>query len=482
MTARMRRALPLVGLLATCAAAQSPLEQFVSDPALSGARVGVLVKDLATGEVRHEHDSDRGFMTASNMKLVSSATALLTLGPDFRFRTTLIGTRAVHEGTLDGDLVLVGSGDPTLGGRSEGKNPAAVFERLVDHMVKEHGLRRVTGRILGDDDCQPDEIMGEGWSWGYQGDAYAAQVSGLCFAENIAAAYLSGNAPGEVAKVSIVPATSYITITNQAVTSEPGGRTTFWSNRARATNRVTIGGRVPADASGLRERFSVENPTAYAAHVLRETLIAKGVRVDGPSLDADELKERPERYGDETLLATHESAPNRDMLIVLNKISQNLYAEQMIRAASRATVGQAGMRAASAHAKSALEKIGVDTKGMRIADGSGLTRLNLVKPAQLAALLEGMWKHEHKDVWLTTLPIAGVDGTLGRRFRDTKAKGRVRAKTGYISSVVALSGYALRKNENAKPIVFSILVNNFTCPTSATKAAVDRFVVSLVSD
>ncbi len=476
----MSRILLAVFLLCLGLRAQTPseaLRTLLATPDLQTARVGVLVRDLANGQELCLNDDRKGFMTASNMKLVSSSTALVTLGPDFRFETTLIGTVPIQDGVLSGDLILVGSGDPTLGGRQEGSNPAAVFERLVDTLIRDHGLKQITGNIVGDDNCQPDEIMGEGWAWGYQGDAYAAQVSGLCFAENIAAAYFESDKPGLPAKLHIVPKTTFIHPINKVLSHKLV--TSLWSRRKRGTNQVTFGGKLAPRKRPFRERFSVENPTAYAAHMLWETLIAKGVQVNGQPIDRDDLRKLPDRYGDETPLATHSSAPLSEILNTLNKVSQNLYAEQLIRAASRQANGQASMRNASAHAKKTLAKLGVDVRGMRIADGSGLSRLDLVQPRQLADLLTGMWGHKHRELFVSTLPIAGIDGTLSRRFRDGKAKGHVFAKTGYISSVVALSGYVSRPDAKAPPLVFSILVNNFTCQTATAKAAVDSFVNAL---
>lgn len=476
----MAHLLPPLLALACAAAPQDPgsaLEAFVGDPHLAGARIGVLVRDLADGREICAHDPDHGFMTASNMKLISSATALATLGPDHRFRTTLVATGPLGDGVLEGDLVLVGSGDPTFGA---GDDPREVLFALVDRVIADTGLRAIHGDVLGDDDCHPDETMGEGWSWNYQGASYAAQVSGLCFAENCATVVATAAADAQPPVIDLVPQTAYLTVENGAICSAELGRSALWAERQRASNRIRVGGRLPTDARAWRRTVSVENPTAYAATVLAEVLRERGVEITGTALDRDERPPRPERYGDETVLATHESAPLREILVTLNKVSQNLYAEQVLRAASRHARGDGGMTTAAAHAKATLRELGVDTTGMRIADGSGLTRLDLVRPRQLADLLTAIWGGELRETYLPTLPIAGVDGTLRGRFRDGPAAGRVRAKTGTISSVIALSGYVMRKGD-AAPLCFSILVNNFTCRSADTKAAVDRFVEALVS-
>ncbi|MDA0933884.1 MAG: D-alanyl-D-alanine carboxypeptidase/D-alanyl-D-alanine-endopeptidase [Planctomycetota bacterium] len=460
---------------------EEALHTFVTAEALDGARVGVLVRDTADGRVICGHDANRGFMTASNMKLVSSATALLTLGPDFRYRTTLVATGPVVDGVLEGDLVLVGSGDPTFGGRTE-QDAFDALRRMVARAVADHGLRAIRGDVLGDDDCHPDEVMGEGWAWNYQGDAYAAQVSGLCFAENIARVTVApAGGDGGAPAVSIEPAVpGFFAIENLATTVAAGPRPTLSAFRLRATNRVRVRGSVPEGSGPWSTRISVEDPTRFAARALHHVLVEAGIEVSGQALDRDDRPARPERYGDERILASHESAPLADILITLNKVSQNLYAEQVIRTASRVALGDASMGSASAHAKATLAGIGVDPEGMRIADGSGLTRLDLVQPEHFVDLLAGMWDHAHRAAFVATLPVAGVDGTIGKRFADTPATGRVLAKTGTISAVAALSGYVLRKDPEAAPLCFSILINNFTCRSSDARDAMDRFVIALV--
>ncbi|MFO1053844.1 MAG: D-alanyl-D-alanine carboxypeptidase/D-alanyl-D-alanine-endopeptidase [Planctomycetota bacterium] len=457
---------------------QDALRTLREEPALEGARIGVFVRDLRDDSIVAESDSQRGFMTASNMKLVSLATALSTLGPDFRFRTTLVATGPIREGELFGDLVLIGSGDPSFGGRDEGEDPAKVFDRMIEAAVQTHGLKRVRGNVLGDDDVQPDEVMGEGWAWNYEGDDYAAQVSGLCFAENCIRLVLQPSAEGSMPRARLSPATGFVEVENRALCTAAGTKGILGVERLRASNHIRITGRMACDAKASRHLLSVENPTAYAATVLRERLVARGIVVDGGAFDRDVAPERPERYGDETVLAVHDSAPLSSICTTLGKVSQNLYAEQVIRAASP---GAHSMTAAAAHAKEVLAQIGVDTKGMRIADGSGLSRLDLVRPRQLGDLLSGVWRSPLRDSFRRCLPIGGVDGTLASRFVDPALRGRVVAKTGNISAVTALSGYVLRKDEAAPPLVFAVLLNDFTCPTAAAKEALDRFVAALVS-
>jgi D-alanyl-D-alanine carboxypeptidase/D-alanyl-D-alanine-endopeptidase (penicillin-binding protein 4) len=468
----------VVAVLTGAAAAQpAPLaaaaEALVSDPHLAGARIGVHVRDLATGAILVRLGDDRGCLPASNMKLLSAAVALLTLGPDFTFVTRLEARGDVVAGSLRGDLVLVGGGDPTLGGRQERDQPRVPLARFAHLLRSEHGIERIEGAVLGDDDCQPDEVMGEGWAWGYEASDYAAQVSGLCFAENVVRLEWSATAAAARPVLRLCPPTSYLAI-DDTVTA--GGTVTAIAvARERGSNRVSLSGRLGRGRTHA-DAVTVENPTAFAAHELRECLLEAGVAVCGPAADADV---RPPRPAAGRVLAEHRSPPLRELLPVLNKASQNLYAEQLVRAAARAAAGRSHMRDAAAHAAQVLGGLGVDVRGLVMADGSGLSRLNLVQPRQLGDLLAALWRSEHRDLFLASLPVAGVDGTLAERLRDGPARGHVRAKTGFISRVVALSGYVPRPDPAAPPLVFSVLLNDFTCDTSLAKAAADAFAQAL---
>jgi len=459
------------------------LDAFVGDPALAGARVGVHVVDVATGDVLAAHDHDRGFMTASNMKLVSSVTALAVLGPDHVFETRVATAGDLVEGgVLKGDVYLIGSGDPTLGGRQE-PSPLAVMERLAA-AVRQTGVRTIEGRIIGVDDVHADEVMGKGWQWDYQSSGYAAQISGLCFAENVARITIApGEKAGDWARVKVDPDVGFLAV-GPVRTAAAGAKADLQVERRRASNIVDVRGAIPVGAEAEEFTVSVENPTSYAALALFRALAAEGIGVRGLGLDQDSVRDPvPEKL---RTLATHRSAPLRDIVRTVLKVSQNLYAEQLLRAAGAEREGVGSLKTGVEAARSVFEGFDVDVAGLGIEDGSGLTRRNLVQPRHLTGLLRGAWKAPFRDVLWESLPVAGVDGTLSGRFPEgDPAHGEVRAKTGYISRVVALSGYVPRAapggvEAGGDPVAFSILVNNFTCPTDDAKAAVDRFVNTLV--
>jgi D-alanyl-D-alanine carboxypeptidase/D-alanyl-D-alanine-endopeptidase (penicillin-binding protein 4) len=445
-----------------------------ADPRLADARVGIDVRDLATGEVLASVDADKGFLPASSAKLITAAVALLALGPDFRFTTRLVARGELAGGVLRGDLVLVGAGDPSLGGRHEVDGPLSTLRRAADEALR-RGLRSVTGAVLGDDDCFADEGPGDGWSADDEGKAYAAEVSGLCFAENVVRLVLRPTSAGELAALEEQPSVPGLRVRNEVRCARTA--TAVAAARTRGPDAIVLGGVLGLEGAALPTAVAVPHATAWAAAAMREALLQAGVAVAGPAADRD--AHAAPLAPESATLAEVRSPPLDQLLSVLLADSQNLYGEQLLRAAAAG----AAMPAAAANAKAMLARLGVDPGGLALADGSGLSRYNLVRPSHLAALLAGMWRSAQRPAFLAALPAAG-EGTLRERFSSSPFAKRIRAKTGSMRHVVALSGYALRADQAAPPLAFAVLVNNFTCAAGDVEAAIDGFVeaVALSAD
>jgi len=439
------------------------LERLVACPDLAGGRVGVVVVDAATGAVAAEHAADLGFAPASNQKLVTSAVALQSLGPRHRMATELLLRGEVRDGVLRGDLVLRGFGDPTFA--QEEVAPGRV-DRLVQ-AVRECGITSVEGRVLGDGSWQGDESLGLGWQWDYLDEDYAAPFGGLVCAGNVYTVRVKPGASGP--EIAIEPA-GVAEAAVEVVQGQNGAETRLLARRRLGADVVEVSGSIAADATEQVLRVAVREPSRFAAAVFAAALRRAGVAVAGGHAAAS---------GSERLLLRVESP---DLAVVTQRLlsnSDNLYAEQVHRVAARVQSGSGSTAAAERHSKSVLEALGVDVRGMVIADGSGLSRRNLVQPRQLANLLVAMWHSPHQEVFLSGLPLAGESGTLRRRFLSGPARGRVRAKTGFISRVVCLSGFVPRPDPGAPPFVFSVMLNDFTCDEAKAKAAVDVFVEEL---
>ncbi len=458
---------------------RAALDALLGDPVFDGGRVGVHVRDLRDGRVLSRHQDRSGFMPASNMKLIAVATALDALGPEFRFVTTLRVRGRIEAGVLRGDLLLVGDGDPTFGGRHE-RATTDVLDRLVAKFVAATGVTTITGEVLAVAGAQRDSGLGRGWAWDYASEGYAAPFGGLCFAENVLRVTFAPSKRDGLPTATIRPEPPAFDVDVCATNTRPGEADRMNAILSADGAKLTVGGAIAKDAEPRVATLAIRDPIAVAARSLRARLAAAGVAVQGKAGAGTGTAQ--------VVVASEPSPPLHRIVTTLNKVSQNLYAEQVLRHAARAA-GASGTSAPSdtqvdlaagvRTAEAMLTRLGVDVRGLRIADGSGLSRLNLARPVQIADLLAAMHTHRHGEVFLASLPVAGIDGTLRGRFTTGPAAARVRAKSGYIARVVALSGYVPRPDPSAPPIVFAILTNDFVGDDVAARAAVDRFVQAL---
>lgn len=459
------------------------IDRILSEAGLDNTLWGVAVHDLSADRMVYARNERLNYVPASNTKLYSTAAALNLLGPDFRYETDLMAFGRVEDGVLRGPIVVRGSGDPVIGPRFSG-DATLVFRQWADS-IRAAGIRIIDGDLIGDDDLFDDQALGYGWSWDDEPYWYSAEISALSFHDNTVDFTVRGLSEGRPAEVTWEPAsTGYVRVLNATVTTD-GGRIRERYARGRSDNDVLVGTTVPAGQIE-RESISVSNPTAYFMHVLRETLLSSGIAVTGRPRDVDELTIRPD-YADPAArrIATHRSEPLSDIVWAINKPSQNLYAEQILKTigAHRDGTWHPGASAADgwAAARPVLAAAGIDTLSIQLVDGSGLSRQNLVSPSATLALLRFMWNHPEagvRDAFVFSLPVGGVDGTIASRFPvGSAAHGNVRAKTGTVSNVSSLSGYV--RTAGGSMLAFSIMANHFTIPTSRIRGLQDRIVEAL---
>lgn len=453
------------------------LGSILLDDATSNGWWGVSVVDLDRGETLFAQASGKSFVPASNTKLYTTASALTLLGPDFRYRTELHASGRIEGGVLHGSLVVRGSGDPSFGPRFSGDG-TRIFRDWADSL-RALGITTIAGDVVGDDDLFDDVPLGNGWSWDDEPFWYAAEISGLSYFDNTIDLTVKAATAGQPARLSWEPmSTSYVDVVNATRTLPRGGRLDEDYRRDRGTNRFRIGTAVPEGSSDL-ESLTVTNPTLYFVHVLREALVAAGIVVQGHPRDVDDLSFKPD-YPTLTRVATHLSPPLAEIVKVVNKPSQNLYAEQLLRTMGARVLGEGSAEAGWKAALPFLAQAGIDTTRIQLTDGSGLSRTNLVTPDMTVSLLRHMWTQapvSARDAFVASLPIGGVDGTLAARFRDGRARGNVRAKTGTVSNVSSLSGYVT--TAGGSTLAFSIMSNHFTSPAARSRAVQDRVVEAL---
>ncbi len=455
-------------------ALESRLAGLLSRPGFATAHLGVFVKDLATGRVLCDHQGGRAFLPASNMKLFTGALALDRLGPAWQAATTLYRKGEIQEGVLEGDLVLVGGGDPTLG---RGPDPLGLFRKWGKALFRQ-GLRRVTGRVVAVTDLFGDPPLGEGWAWDDLAYPWSAPFGALVFHENVVDLVLkplSLGAPPEVKEIPSIPGA--LRVWNRCVTVREGGLGLRVTRRFHPPGAL-LRGSLPLSGGPVRWRFPVEDPALYAAQALEQAFLEAGIQVDGPALPAGKIPGFRWSPSQRERLARVLSPPLAKMVEEMFLRSQNLFAENLFRLAGRGRgEGRASAKAARAALADLLDRMGVDRRGLFAADGSGLSRMDQVTPRQVAGLLEKALGEPWGGDFLEALPLAGRTGTLSPRFKGTSGEGRVRAKTGTLTRVAALSGYILKNGRPA--LVFSWLIQGFTASQARVRAGMDRFVADL---
>ncbi|MCS6817711.1 MAG: D-alanyl-D-alanine carboxypeptidase/D-alanyl-D-alanine-endopeptidase [Acidobacteriota bacterium] len=458
------------------------VEEIIRRPEFATTRWGILVESLDRRMVLLQREPDQLFTPASNMKLYTTAAALVRLGPDFRFRTSVYASaRPDERGHVEGDVILYGRGDPNLSTRALTGGYLTPFFELADQLVRA-GVREILGDIVGDESYFVGPRLGVGWEWDDLQWYYGAEVSALSVDDNFVDVVLRpGEREGDPVRVILSPPSPYMTVLNRAVTTAEGTPQQIELERGLQDNVLEIRGMMPRESAGYRAAVAVHHPALYAATLFREALERRGVRVRGRVVAADwkVRRERPLDLRQMVELAAVESLPLSEEIRVLNKISQNLHAEILLRVLGAEVKGEGSAEKGLEVIREFLREIGARTSGVRVRDGSGLSRLNLVTPAATVDLLRYMSQHEHGAIYRESLPIAGVDGTLERRMRGTPAEGNVRAKTGTLAYTFTLSGYVT--TARGERLVFSFMANHHTGEAADVISALNELCATLAA-
>lgn len=487
---------------------QERIEAALSFSDAQQAHWGIKIVSLDSGKTLYSLNEQKLFTPASNTKLFTTALALATLGPDFRFHTTVeaAGPPDKH-GRVAGDVWLVGRGDPNLSGRAlpyKGRTerdgpPLRALDALADQLVS-RGLRYIDGDLVADDTYFVYERFGAGWA---QDDLiwwYGAPVSALAVNDNVVfLQILPGEKPGDPALLKLDPPEPYYRVQNRVRTVEargtraagadpPAGRRSISINREPGEKTLEVWGTIPADDPGDTQQIAVDDPAQFAGRYFADALARRGVVLYGqvrprhaPAYEFDDLSApRPVASGAPSrhVLASYDSQTLADGLKVIDKVSQNLHAEMLLRTVARQCRGIGSVAGGLEEMKSFLTRAGVFLGEYALFDGSGLSRQNLVSPAAVVVLLQYMDAQPFREAWRDLLPVAGVDGTLTERLKDTPAAGRIQAKTGTLGHVNALSGYAT--TVKGERLVFSILVNNHNLRGRGAAAFIDRICLAMI--
>jgi D-alanyl-D-alanine carboxypeptidase/D-alanyl-D-alanine-endopeptidase (penicillin-binding protein 4) len=381
----------------------------------------VLIVNPRTGDTLYSKNSGKLFMPASNMKIVTSAAALTLLGPEYKYRTTFLTDGEVRDSLLDGNLLVIGRGDPTISDRMRG-TATIVMDALADS-IRAHRIRQINGSLARVGNAFPDSIYGYGWEWDDLGEYYGAGVDELIFNEGMAPTTL--RPPPDTTRDSL------------------------YSGPAK-------------------------NPGKAYLDALRDALVRKSIRLDGGVKDSV----LPTPFKMDTLFVLI-SPPLREILPALMKQSQNQIAEILLR-----TIGleRGGLGTADSARKIVGQQLlawGVQPDGFVIRDGSGLSDQDLLTPETIVRVLDRIQRDTAFAAFYNSLPIAGVDGTLDTRMKGTPAEGNVHAKTGTLAKARSLSGYVT--TADGERLIFSILANNTTTPSSSVTNVADQIAAALAA-
>jgi D-alanyl-D-alanine carboxypeptidase/D-alanyl-D-alanine-endopeptidase (penicillin-binding protein 4) len=450
---------------------RSDLGRVFGAPIMDRGVWGVDVRSLETGERLYSLNAGKLMMPASNMKILTLAASADVLGWDYRFTTTLETTGAVAAGVLHGDLIVRSNGDPSINAR-DGRAEAVLHEWARE--LQAAGISSIEGRIIGDDQAFDDEGIGAGWAWDYLQYGYAAPVGALEFNENVATLTIApGASTGDPVILRLTPG-SGLAMLNRAVTGAAGSEQTLDYRRHIDRPTLEVTGSIPALSTEVKRNVAVVNATVFYAQAVKDGLAARGIAVSGDAVDLDDVAAEVQAQDarGRRVLVTTASPPLRDIATVLMKVSQNLYAETLLKALGAARGGLGTTQGGRNVARAALDAWSVPRDAYVMYDGSGLSRYNYVTPEALTGVLAQMYRDErHRDAFAATLPVAGADGTLATRLKRTRAEKNAMAKTGSISNVRALSGFV--RSRDGEMLVFSILSNDFVIPAATVNWIAD---------
>jgi D-alanyl-D-alanine carboxypeptidase/D-alanyl-D-alanine-endopeptidase (penicillin-binding protein 4) len=479
------------------------IDAILARPDVVRGFIGVEIDELDSGRVIYSHDADQLFTPASVTKLFTTASALALIGPDYRIRTTVESATAPDKyGRLSGDLVLVGRGDPNMSGRLLPYNlkterplpPAHVLEEIADQVVAK-GVKVIDGDIVADDSSFVYERYGVGWSQDDLVWQWGAPVSALAINDNVVYVnILPAERVGDRAFVSISPFAEYYHIDNRVLTTPAGvwPRKVFIQRQPGST-RLEIWGNIPLNDTGAGEALAIEEPAEFCARLFWEMLAKRGVVMHGKTrarhtamsslgtisvtasapygggaAEAQPASPQP------VVLAEHESLPLGEDIRVINKVSQNLHAEMLLRILGREKGTSASILGGLEVMRGFLSRAGVEPEEYVFFDGSGLSRENLVSPRATVKLLRYAASQSWGETFVASLSVAGQDGSLASRFKSLPPGAKVQAKTGALDHVNALAGYLT--TTGGERLAFCIFSNNLTLTSKDTTDLLDEIV------
>lgn len=476
---------------------QAKLETLAADPALEHAVVGICVRTAGDASLV-DIASGRMMVPASNMKLITTGAALHALGADYQYETEIGYSGTIEDGVLHGDLYIVGGGDPTTASKDSIAVPLEATFREWERAVREAGIRRIEGRIVGDGrhfEGMPEE---PGWLWSDIGTYYGSGTTGLMFYENMQSFSVSAG-PEKGAPVNIVPSypdTPWMEFRYACTTGEEGTGDQLYMYTSDLAPIAEIRGTFGVDRAAKRVDCSNKFPEYTCAYHFASWLEKRGIACsEGPAdfrLRTDWLEEADffdgrSRVGplsaDDLTIIGSTFSPTLDRIVFeTNHASNNIFAEALFRTLGREFNGSASYDSSYVAVNDILKSMGLSCQyDTNIRDGSGLSRQNHLSPEFVCRFLGAMMDSPAYEAYLSSLPSPGGDGTLqyNMKGQPSQLRNRIKAKSGSMNGVRCYSGYILPSAPGGETLIFSIMTNNCTSPTWKVRPLLDRMMITL---
>jgi serine-type D-Ala-D-Ala carboxypeptidase/endopeptidase (penicillin-binding protein 4) len=470
--------IPYIFSNAEVSAEQSVMEKQINQilnnsPDVQGAIAGISIRSAADGHIIYQHNGDVRLRPASNMKLLTAAAALNVLGESYIFTTEVHADGPVKKKTVQGNLYLKGKGDPTL--------LKSDFDKLAAQLQKQ-GIKRVKGNLIGDDFWYDEIRYSLDLPWSDETTYYGAQISALSAAPTIdydagavEVVVKPGEKQGDKLKVELTPKTSYVKVINHGVTAGAKEKKDLTIQRKHAKNTIVVDGNLPVNAKSKKEWVGVWEPTLYALALFKQSLAEHGIKVSGKM-------KRGSVPDSATVLTTHHSMPLSQLVVPFMKLSNNVHAEVLVKEMGKVMKGDGSWEKGLEVLNTEVAKFGVNTQTLVLRDGSGVSHVTSIPANQISQLLFAVQKEKWFPSYLNSLPVSGAPekmtgGSLRYRMKTADVAGKVKAKTGTLTTVSSLSGYVTTKS--GESLIFSILLNNLLDEDQGKK--VEDKIVSIIA-
>ncbi len=455
---------------------QNPVDSFVNHPVFKSANISILVRDLKTGREIYSHRPTHATIPASTMKVVTTATALEIFGADYRYETKIEHDGSIsQEGVLNGNIYIVGSGDPTLGSTKMGDKD---FLTKWTDAIRQAGITRINGSIIADESRFDNEGSNPKWTWDDIGNYYAPGIYALAYLDNTLRVTFKSGAIGTTPEIiGLSPAVEGLEIENNLRSSRITFDSAYFYGAPRHFAR-SVRGEIPANRPTFVVRAELPDPGLQLARDLSQLLSQNGVIISGTAGSTHQttpitfpvLRTR-------VAIHSHFSPPLRDIVKEANEKSNNFYTEQIFKSLALSRHPVATNNLSKQIVRNFWRSKGLDVSQLFIEDGSGLTPTNAVSAQFFVDLMQYMsQKSVNKDVFLQSLAIAGKTGTLAGILRNTPLDGRIRAKSGTISRVRCYTGYMLHNNNEW---AFAIMVNNSGTNSWQTLSRIESLLLEM---